>query len=82
MRKAKFFEPVLIHMVKIGEDSGKLDEVMENTARIYDDEVDSSVQGLTSIIEPLMIIFMAVVVGALVFAIISPMFDMAQTLEM
>ena len=82
VRKAKFFEPVLIHMVKIGEDSGKLDEVMENTARIYDDEVDSSVQGLTSIIEPLMIIFMAVVVGALVFAIISPMFDMAQTLEM
>ena len=82
VRKANFFEPVVIHMVKIGEDSGKLDEVMENTANIYDQEVDSAVQGMTTIIEPLMIIFMAAVVGALVFSIITPMFDMAQTMEM
>ena len=82
VRKSDFFEPVVIHMVKIGEDSGKLDEVMENTANIYDQEVDSAVQGMTSIIEPLMIIFMAAVVGALVFSIITPMFDMAQTMDM
>lgn len=82
VRKADFFEPVVIHMVKIGEDSGQLDEVMENTSQIYDQEVESAVQGISSIIEPLMIIFMAVIVGALVLSIVSPMFDMAQTMDM
>jgi len=80
VRKTKAFDPVVIHMIKIGEDSGTLDEVMESTAQIYDQEVEVAVQGLTSIIEPIMIIFMAGIVGVLVFSIITPMFDMAQTI--
>jgi type IV pilus assembly protein PilC len=82
IRKTNIFNPVVIHMVKTGEDSGKLDEVMENTAIIYDQEVEVAVQGITSIIEPLMIILMAVVVGFIVFSIITPMFDIAQTVGM
>jgi type IV pilus assembly protein PilC len=79
LQKSNVFEPVVVHMVKTGEDSGKLDEVMENTAIIYDQEVEVAVQGLTSIIEPLMIILMAGVVGVIVFSIITPMFDIAKT---
>lgn len=82
VRKADIFDPVVIHMVKTGEDSGKLDEVMENTAIIYEQEVEVAVQGITSIIEPVMIILMAVVVGFIVFSIITPMFDIAQTVGM
>jgi type IV pilus assembly protein PilC len=79
VNKTGVFDPIVIHMLKIGEDSGKLDEVMENTATVYDQEVEVAVQGLTSIIEPLMIILMAVVVGLIVFSIITPMFDIAKT---
>jgi type IV pilus assembly protein PilC len=82
VRKADIFDPVVIHMVKTGEDSGKLDEVMENTAIIYDQEVEVAVQGITSVIEPVMIILMAAVVGFIVFSIITPMFDIAQTVGM
>ena len=82
VRKADIFDPVVIHMVKTGEDSGKLDEVMENTAIIYDQEVEVAVQGITSIIEPVMIILMAVVVGFIVFSIITPMFYIAQKVGM
>jgi type IV pilus assembly protein PilC len=82
VRKTNVFDPVVVHMVKTGEDSGKLDEVMENTAIIYDQEVEVAVQGITSIIEPLMIILMAGVVGFIVFSIITPMFDIAKTVGM
>jgi len=79
VRKSNVFDPVVVYMLKIGEDSGKLDEVMESTAKIYDQEVEVAVQSLTSIIEPLMIILMAAVVGVIVFSIITPMFDIAKT---
>lgn len=82
IRKIYVFEPVVVHMIKIGEEAGKLDEVLENTSRIYDQEVEVAVQGITSVVEPVMIIFMALIVGFMVFSIITPMFDIAQTVGM
>ena len=79
IRKTNVFDDIVVHMIKIGEDSGTLDEIMENTAEVYDQEVEVAIQGLTSLIEPLMIVIMAVVVGLIVFSIITPMFDIAKS---
>ena len=57
------FEPMLINIVKIGEESGKLDAIMDNTAEIYDDEVTTVIQSLTTLVEPVMIVFMAGIIG-------------------
>jgi type IV pilus assembly protein PilC len=76
------FEPMLINMVKIGEESGKLDAIMDNTAEIYDDEVTTVIQSLTTLVEPVMIVFMAGIIGFIVISMVSPMFDMTSTIGM
>ncbi len=81
IRRMEVFEPMVINMVKIGEESGKLDAIMDNTAEIYDDEVATAVQSLTTLVEPLMIVFMAGIIGFIVIAMVSPMFDMASTVS-
>lgn len=81
IRRMEVFEPMVINMVKIGEESGKLDAIMDNTAEIYDDEVATAVQSLTTLVEPLMIVFMAGIIGFIVIAMVSPMFDMASTMS-
>jgi type IV pilus assembly protein PilC len=52
---------------------------LDKTAEIYDDEVETAIQSLTTLVEPLMIVFMAGVVGFIIIAMVSPMFDIAQT---
>ena len=74
----KLFPPMLGNMIRIGEESGTLDDVLERTAIFYDEEVDVAIGQLTTILEPLMIVVMAVVIGAIVIAMILPMFDMMQ----
>jgi len=75
------FEPMLVNMVRIGEESGKLDAIMDNTAEIYDDEVATVIQSLTTLVEPIMIVFMAGVIGFIVISMVMPMFDMTSTLS-
>jgi type IV pilus assembly protein PilC len=60
-------------MIEVGEETGKLPEMLEKIANTYDDEVDSAVEALTSMIEPLMIIFLAVIVGTIVIALFMPL---------
>jgi type IV pilus assembly protein PilC len=72
----KVFPPMLTQMIKIGEESGNLDEVLGKTADFYDDEVQVATAKLTSLIEPTIIIVLAVVVGFIVLAIALPMFSM------
>lgn len=79
--RMEVFEPMVINMVKIGEESGKLDAIMDNTAEIYDDEVATAIQSLTTLVEPIMIVFMAGIIGFIVIAMVSPMFDMASTMS-
>lgn len=80
IRRMNVFEPMVVNMVKIGEESGNLDEILDNTASLYDEEVENAIQSLTTLIEPLMIVFMAGIIGFIVIAMVSPMFDMAQTM--
>jgi type IV pilus assembly protein PilC len=79
IRKLGFFPPMVPSMIEIGEESGSLDEVLDKTAGIYDEEVDIEVQRMLSLMEPLLIVFMALIVGFIVIAMMLPMFGMLQT---
>lgn len=67
------FPPMVVSMVEVGEETGALPEMLIRVANTYDDEVDNAVSAMTSIIEPVMIIFLAVVVGGIVIAMFMPL---------
>jgi type IV pilus assembly protein PilC len=67
------FPPMVVSMVEVGEETGELPEMLMKIADNYDDEVDNTVAGLTSIIEPLLIVFLAIVVGVIVIALFLPL---------
>ncbi len=67
------FPPMVVSMVEVGEETGELPEMLMKIADNYDDEVDNTVAGLTSIIEPLLIVFLALIVGTIVIALFLPL---------
>ena len=73
------FPPMVDSMVKIGEESGSLDDMLYKTADFYDEEAEASIQRLTSMLEPLMIVVMGLMIGFIAIAMYMPMFDMVQT---
>jgi type IV pilus assembly protein PilC len=75
------FPPMVSQMVKIGEESGELEKMLGKVADFYEDEVDASIQALTSIIEPLMMIGVGVMVGVIVIAMYLPMFKLLTLIE-
>jgi type IV pilus assembly protein PilC len=77
---SKVFPPMVVSMVEVGEETGALPDMLMRVANTYDDEVDNAVAGLTSVIEPLMIIVLAVVVGTIVIAMFMPMIQIITTL--
>ncbi|MBN1823961.1 MAG: type II secretion system F family protein [Endomicrobiales bacterium] len=78
LRKTNVFPPMVIQMIAIGEETGNLDTMLSKIADFYDQEVDVAVKSLTSMIEPLIMVGMGVVVGAIVLAMFLPMFEMSQ----
>lgn len=81
IEKLELFPPMVVSMIRIGEESGSLDEILDKTANFYDDEVEASLQKMTSLIEPIMIIIMALIVGFIVISMVLPMFDMINTVR-
>ena len=71
-----FFPPMMKHMVKAGETTGNVDGMMNKIADFYDTEIDATVAALTSLIEPLLIVFLGVVVGGIVMAMFLPIFQL------
>jgi len=71
-----FFPPVVMHMVKAGESTGNVDGMMSKIADFYDTEIETTTAALTSLIEPLLIVFLGVVVGGIVMAMFLPIFQM------
>lgn len=82
IKKMNLFPPMFISMLTIGEESGSIDEILDKTANYYDDEAETALEAMTKLVEPLMIVVMAVVVGSIVAAIILPMFDMMNSVAM
>ena len=77
---SRVFPPMVISMVEVGEETGALPDMLTRIANTYDDEVDNAVAGLTSAIEPLMIIVLALIVGTIVIAMFMPMIQIIGTL--
>lgn len=77
----RVFPSMVTSMIEVGEETGALPEMLNRVADTYDEEVDNSVAGLTSIIEPVMIVFMAVVVGTIVIALFLPIVKIIQGLS-
>ena len=72
------FPPMLIEMINIGEETGTLDTMLGKTAQFYDEEVDVVIAGLTTLIEPVILVVLGVVIGFIIISIMLPMFDMYQ----
>jgi type IV pilus assembly protein PilC len=81
LAKSKVFPPMVISMIAVGEQTGGLDEMLTKIADFYDDEVDTAVEALTSIIEPVMIVVMGAIVGAMVVAMYLPIFRMVNVIS-
>lgn len=75
------FPPMVTHMIDIGEETGRLSEMMVKVADFYDAEVDATVKGLTSLIEPMLIVFMGVIVGFIAISIMAPMFKLVSSIS-
>ncbi|MEW6380841.1 MAG: type II secretion system inner membrane protein GspF [bacterium] len=78
LKKAKVFPPIVTHMIAIGEKSGQLEEMLANIAEGYANEVDMTVNSLTSILEPAIILLMGAIVAFVVLSILLPIFEMNQ----
>ncbi|WP_312667303.1 type II secretion system F family protein [Tissierella praeacuta] len=75
------FPPMVDSMIKIGEESGSLDDILYKTADFYDEEVEVALQRMTSLMEPVMLVIMALIIGFIVIAMAMPMFDMVNTIQ-
>ena len=78
LKEAGIFPPMIIQMVSVGEETGTIDDMLIRCADFYDDEVDTAVGGLTSMLEPLIMAFLGVVIGGIVIAMFMPMFSMGD----
>ncbi len=72
---------MVISMIAVGEQTGGLDEMLSKIADFYDEEVDAAVSGLLSMMEPVMIVFLGVVVGGMVVSMYLPIFDMMNAVQ-
>jgi type IV pilus assembly protein PilC len=81
LESTHIFPGMVTSMIEVGEETGALPEMLTRIADSYDDEVDNAVAGLTSIIEPIMIVFMAVMVGTIVIALFLPLVSIIQHLS-
>ncbi|MBN1916701.1 MAG: type II secretion system F family protein [Verrucomicrobia bacterium] len=78
LRETKVFLPMVISMIEVGEETGKLPEMLMKIADVYDNDVDNAVAGITSIIEPILIVGLAVIVGTIVIALFLPLITLIQ----
>jgi len=80
MRDTGLFPPMVLQMVSIGEESGALDKMLGKVAVIFEEEVDTSVEGLSSLLEPFIIVLLGVLIGGLVVAMYLPIFKLGSVI--
>jgi type IV pilus assembly protein PilC len=77
----KIFPPMLVRMVAAGEQTGKVDAMLEKISDFYDEEIEATLNGLTALIEPLLIVFLGVVVGTIVVCMFLPIFKLNEIVQ-
>ena len=80
LSKTPVFPPMVVRMISVGEQAGELEKMLSKIADFYDEQVDAAVDGLTSLIEPMIILFLGVIVGGIVLAIFMPIFKITEML--
>jgi type IV pilus assembly protein PilC len=81
LEATEVFPPMVVQMISVGEQSGALDSMLAKIADFYEEEVDGAVEALTSAMEPLLIMFLGIVVGGVVIAMYMPMFTMISAMK-
>ncbi len=81
LRTAAVFPPMVVHMINVGESTGALDQMLSKVADFYDDEVDTAVGALMSLLEPAMIVILGVIIGGLVIALYLPIFKIVTLIK-
>ncbi len=81
LRQAKVVQPMVVNMIDVGEETGDLDKMLEKIADTYDDEVETMVSSMTSLLEPIMVISLGMIVGFIVVALFMPMVAMIQGVQ-
>lgn len=81
LKACGLFPPMVIHMISIGEETGNIEEMLENIANYYEDDVTNTTEQLTALMEPMIIVVMALMVGLIVMAVMSPMLQLYQDLD-
>ncbi|MCJ8273898.1 MAG: type II secretion system F family protein, partial [Psychrosphaera sp.] len=81
MKATGIFPPMVTQMVAIGEESGALDSMLDKVANIYEGQVDDAVDGLTALIEPMIMAVLGVVIGGLIIAMYLPIFEMGKVIK-
>jgi len=80
LEQTKVFPPMVVQMIAVGETTGALDAMLSKIADFYDEEVDSTVGSLTALLEPMLMIFLGVVIGTIVIAMYLPIFKLAGSI--
>jgi type IV pilus assembly protein PilC len=78
---SKVFPPMVCHMTKIGEETGNMESMLDKAADYYDEEVEMATQSLMAVLEPMIIVVLALVVGVLIMAIMQPMLSMYNGMQ-
>jgi type IV pilus assembly protein PilC len=81
LRSAEVFPPMVVHMIHVGESTGALDQMLSKVADFYDDEVDTAVGALMSLLEPAMIVILGVIIGGLVVSLYLPIFKIVTLIK-
>jgi type IV pilus assembly protein PilC len=80
MESTNVFPIIVVSMVEVGEETGSLPDMLNRIADVYEEEVDRAVDAMTSLLEPIMIVFLAVVVGTIVLAMFMPLIKLIDKL--
>ena len=81
LRQARIVEPMVVNMIDVGEETGELDEMLEKVADTYDEEVETLVAGMMSLLEPVMVVTLGLIVGFIVIALFLPMVGMIENIH-
>ena len=81
LRETKVFPVMVTQMINVGEQTGALDTMLSKIADFYEEEVDTAVAGMLTLMEPIMIAFLGVVVGGIVIAMYLPIFDLISRMS-
>jgi len=79
--RARFFDPMTIQMVRVGEETGTMDEVMEQMAGYYNQEAQTGITQLLSLVEPVMLLLMGLIIGTIIVSIMLPLFDLISNMK-